>query len=281
MNTKKAWRSRHAFFYACLLCSGLSFQASSLALESSAALKSCRLTSHELQQLEAVKVQKLHDGDSLRLTDGRKIRLVGINTPEMYKKPNGLQEPLALEAKQALKALLGEGFYLSTAEQAHDRYGRTLAYTYDKNGYRVEAKLLQKGLGFLVAFGPNLKQLDCLQASQAQAKQYQRGIWQHAYYRPVSSNKLSHRHAGFIRLSGKLISITYSQTSWWLNLEGEAVLRVKTDDQVYFNKASLNALKGSNITVNGWLVDRTSTMKNKKYAPFMLLLKHPSQIEPH
>ena len=53
---------------------------------------------------ETSKIRYIYDGDTLRLNDGRKIRLIGINTPELAHdgKP---AEAFAFEAKNTLKSL--------------------------------------------------------------------------------------------------------------------------------------------------------------------------------
>ena len=288
MNIKKACHIGHAFFYAChllrlpipwLLLTGVMASPFTTALNSVPTLKQCQLSKQQLYQLDAVKVQSLKDGDSLILSDGREVRLIGINTPEMYKKPNGFREPLAEEAKQTLKRLLDEGFYIAMGQQTHDRFGRILAYAYDKTGYSVEAQLLQLGLGFLVAYPPNLAHLSCHQASQALAKQDKRGVWGHHYYQTYSSTELTTNNTGFARINGTLTRIDYGQSSWWLQLDGKVVLKIAKRDQSYFSKAQLNALKSSNVTLNGWMIDRSASLKNKKHSPFVLLLKHPTQFE--
>lgn len=279
MNIKKALRSRHAFFYAFILLYSISNSSHSNSSTKSNDLLTCKLATSQLHQLESVKARTLKDGDSFILTDGREIRLVGINTPEMYKKPHGIREPYALEAKSALKALLAQGFFLQVAQQTHDRYGRTLAYAYDKNGRNIEAQLIQKGLGFAIAYPPNIQNLSCLLASQSRARLEKRGVWKDEYYTPVSSKQLESHHAGFIRLTGKLMNITYTKKSWWLQLDGNAVLQIRKDEQRYFNKKHLDALKRRKITVNGWLVDRSLSRSKNQHSPFMLYLKHPSHIE--
>ena len=53
-------------------------------------------------------VAKFVDGDTLILDPGEAIRLVGINTPEMARDGRPA-EPLALEARDTLVALLADG----------------------------------------------------------------------------------------------------------------------------------------------------------------------------
>jgi len=53
---------------------------------------------------ETGKVQKVYDGDTVLLSDGRKVRYLGINTPEW-------QEPFYLKVKRLNELLvMGEGY---------------------------------------------------------------------------------------------------------------------------------------------------------------------------
>jgi endonuclease YncB( thermonuclease family) len=54
---------------------------------------------------ETVSVSQVVDGDTLRLKDGRLIRFIGINTPELARKEKPA-EPLAKKARKVLQSLL-------------------------------------------------------------------------------------------------------------------------------------------------------------------------------
>nr|GFD19721.1 hypothetical protein [Tanacetum cinerariifolium] len=93
------------------------------------------------------------DGDTLRLSDGRSVRMIGLNAPETGKKGQSAQ-PFAEAAKRRLQTLVddsGGQVSLRVGEQATDHYGRTLANVYGRNGANLEAQLLAEGLGYLVA----------------------------------------------------------------------------------------------------------------------------------
>ena len=81
--------------------------------------------------LEQATVAGHYDGDTLRLADDRRVRLLGIDTPEMnYRK--GTPQPLAQRALQRTQSLLPKGgpVRLARDRQAQDRYGRLLAHAY-------------------------------------------------------------------------------------------------------------------------------------------------------
>jgi endonuclease YncB( thermonuclease family) len=56
---------------------------------------------------EQVRVASMPDGDTLRLSDGRRVRLIGINTPEVAHDGRPA-EPLAEEAHALLQRLVRE-----------------------------------------------------------------------------------------------------------------------------------------------------------------------------
>ena len=80
-----------------------------------------------MADLETGIVSRVINGDTLVLGTAEKIRLVGINSSELARE-NWPNEPFANEAKSALETLLVYGrTQVDDAEEAKDRYGRTLA----------------------------------------------------------------------------------------------------------------------------------------------------------
>ncbi|MFH7572534.1 thermonuclease family protein, partial [Pseudomonas syringae group genomosp. 7] len=57
--------------------------------------------------LPVAQVQRVVDGDTLKLADGRSLRMIGLNTPETGKKGQSA-EPIAEAAKRRLQALIDE-----------------------------------------------------------------------------------------------------------------------------------------------------------------------------
>lgn len=132
------------------------------------AAEACRPTG----ALQNVEVARVVDGDTVRLRDGRSVRLIGINAPELAH--NGrTTEPFAEAAKQRLQALVSASdgrLALQPGRQARDHYGRTLAHLFDASGANLEARLLGEGLGYLVAVAPNTELTACQQAAERAAR---------------------------------------------------------------------------------------------------------------
>lgn len=74
-------------------------------------------------------VQRVVDGDTVRLSDGRSVRMIGLNAPETGKKGRSA-EPFAEAAKRRLQALIDANHgqvSLLVGQEPKDHYGRTLA----------------------------------------------------------------------------------------------------------------------------------------------------------
>ena len=112
---------------------------------------------------ERARVSHVHDGDTLQLSDGRKVRLIGINTPELARDPVP-EERFAVAARNALRQLLADGDFqvgIRYGRERFDRYSRVLAHVFTSAGGNVQALLLQRGLGAPTVFPPNLWQHEC------------------------------------------------------------------------------------------------------------------------
>lgn len=103
---------------------------------------------------EEVVVRSIYDGDTYTLTDDRKIRILGIDTPEMRAEPG--DTPTQAEARKcygheardlAVSLLLNQTVLITgDPEQGDkDRYNRLLRYVTLKDGTDVGARLLAAG----------------------------------------------------------------------------------------------------------------------------------------
>ena len=104
------------------------------------------------------------DGDTLRLPDGRRVRLPALDAPE-------LGRPLADRARDRLAALVADGAWaLVPAAPPEDRYGRLLADVLI-DGRSVSAVLVGEGLAWVY-----LQPDQGLLARQAAAVEARRGV---------------------------------------------------------------------------------------------------------
>jgi len=205
--------------------------------------------------LASVTVQRVVDGDTLRLSDGRSVRMIGLNTPELGRQGRS-DEPLAVAARKRLQALVdasGGRVGLRPGKQAKDHYGRTLAHIYSTSGANLEAQMLADGLGFQVAVAPNVDLVACQQAAERSARKAGLGLWRQS---PVLKAEQIQR-SGFAVISGRVSKVQRNRGGIWIELQDSLVLRVAPNLVRQFDNARLQALKGKQIEARGWIVDRS------------------------
>ncbi|GIZ12786.1 thermonuclease family protein [Pseudomonas sp. NCCP-436] len=227
--------------------------------------------------LPQVAVRQVVDGDTLRLRDGRSVRLIGINTPELGRKGRS-DEPFAVQARRRLQALVDASdgrVGLLYGAQRQDRYGRTLAHLYDHQGRNIEAQLLSEGLGFMVAVSPNTALVGCQAAAEQQARQQRRGLWRND---PVKrAGQL--RSGGFALLAGRVVRVQQNRGGLWLDLDGGRVLRVAPESFGDFDLRALKALQGESVEARGWVIDRRARGGLQTgQARWMMPLTHPEML---
>lgn len=120
-------------------------------------------------------VDYVHDGDTLFLTDGRKVRLLGIDTPEVGEHA----ECYGDEARGRLRALLPEGTHVRTVAdvRALDQYGRSLLFLFTDDGALVNLNLIRDGYAEAVVLKPNVLWSDEVEAAEDEAQAASRGMW--------------------------------------------------------------------------------------------------------
>jgi endonuclease YncB( thermonuclease family) len=205
--------------------------------------------------LTSVTVQRVVDGDTLRLSDGRSVRMIGLNTPELGKQGRS-DEPFAVAARKRLQALVdvsGGRVGLLPGKQVKDHYGRTLAHIYSTSGANLEAQMLADGLGFQVAVAPNVDLVACQQAAERSARKAGLGLWRQS---PVLKAEQIQR-SGFAVISGRVSKVQRNRGGIWIELQDSLVLRVAPNLVGQFDNARLQALKGKQIEARGWIVDRS------------------------
>lgn len=232
--------------------------------------------SAEIERASLVRVQ---DGDSLKLADGRRVRLVGINAPELASQ-DGPDQPLAQAARVAAENFLADGNALRLVYglKRKDHYGRTLAHVYDSRGNSLEAELLVRGLAFHIAVPPNLALAECLKKQEDRARRQKLGVWDESVWPPLSASELTLAHTGFQRLRGRIVEVSEAGDVW-LEMDGPVVLRVSREERQYFENSRWQNWQGRRLEVRGWLVDRSeSRAVERGFKPLVMRLRSPYAI---
>ena len=141
-------------------------------------------------------VERVIDGDTLVLRGGQRLRLIGIDAPEMPHDGRG-PEPYAREARAALVDLSSgpdtnkdRVVGVQYGQSPRDRYGRGLAHLFLTNGDNVQASLLRRGLATSLFLPPNGEYLDCYAAAETEARAARRGIWSQAGFHPIAAKRI-------------------------------------------------------------------------------------------
>ena len=131
--------------------------------------------------LESVVVKRVVDGDTVELSDGRKIRYIGVDTPEISHSQGEEDDCFGQEARIFNEALvLGKTVELEYDVEPKDRYGRTLAYVWLVSGSNrrlVAEELIRKGYGKVLTIPPNDMYLERLEAAEELARSSGAGLW--------------------------------------------------------------------------------------------------------
>ena len=118
-------------------------------------------------------VIKVYDGDTVVLSDDRKVRLLGINTPEVRHRDK-MADAGGDEAKQWLKNKLeNTKVRLVTDAEKTDKYGRILAHLFTEKKEHINLELVKVGLAEVSIYPPNLLYADELLKAQDLAERQQ------------------------------------------------------------------------------------------------------------
>ncbi|MFD2371952.1 thermonuclease family protein [Brevibacillus sp. GCM10020057] len=127
-------------------------------------------------EMEAT-VERVVDGDTVELSTGEKVRLIGVDTPETVK-PNTPVQPYGKEASDYSKKLLtGQRVKLKFDVEPYDKYKRLLAYMYLPDGTFVNEKLVREGYARIMTIPPNVAHADLFLAAEREAREQNRGLW--------------------------------------------------------------------------------------------------------
>ncbi|MES9852762.1 MAG: thermonuclease family protein [Candidatus Thiodiazotropha sp. L084R] len=221
----------------------------------------CEGTLHE--------VSRVVDGDTLILKSGEKVRLIGINTPELGHWGKS-EQPGAQASKTFLQGLIslnrGEVRVCPGVEK-QDRYGRQLAHLSGQDGQNLAAQLLAEGLGWAIAVPPNLSRKDCYFDAETKARDKRLGVWREV---PTRASSLRGNETGFHHVEGRIVRVGESRSALWLNLDGPLALRITWRDWKAFGIDDPEQLTGHSLEARGWLYQRKGEQR--------LRIRDPSSI---
>ncbi len=233
----------------------------------------------------SARVNYVYDGDTLQLEDGRKVRLLGIDTPEVFSRRSNITEDIKRSgerAKTALRQQLAQSnqrISLAYGPQRFDRYGRTLAHVFLPSGKNLQAELIRQGHAIAFTTPPNDKMSSCYQQQEVQARKAKKGIWALPQYQLKYTRNLTQNSVGFHRLQAKVTRIWQDNFKVTLFLDGIVEVKIRRFDMPNFNAYMLNNLKNKTVEIRGWLHAKTTAQNKHNKTRFLMRLRHPDAIK--
>ncbi len=213
-------------------------------------------------------VRKVYDGDTIILEDGKHIRLLGVNTPEIESRQRA-EEPGGVAAKKWLQAQLHDKkVYLEYDEVKIDKYKRQLAHVFLSNGKHLNVMLLENGWGTVSIIPPNGRYSDKLIQAQQHAEKMRLGIWAMPEYQLEPITKIANHTKGWRRFSATPHAIKKNRKYTRLLINDKVDIRVANNNLKAF--PPLSTYLGKSLEVRGWV------SRNNDY--YTMLIQHPSSL---
>ena len=122
-------------------------------------------------------VRWVNDGDTVILSDDRRVRYIGIDAPEMAREHHH-GEPYAESATKTNRDFVyRKRIRLEVGRDPVDRYGRVLAYVFLPDGRFVNEALVRAGMATVLPKAPNSRYEQRLLRAQRAAMSAGEGMW--------------------------------------------------------------------------------------------------------
>lgn len=125
---------------------------------------------------EKARVTRVIDGDTIELSDKRKVRYIGINSYESSDKESGAK-CLAEKSTEANRQLvLNKEIEMEKDISETDKYGRLLRYIWVDN-IMVNSEIVKNGWAGVYSYPPDIKYNEVFLRMQQEARLNSLGIW--------------------------------------------------------------------------------------------------------
>lgn len=125
---------------------------------------------------EHVTVTRVIDGDTIELADGRRVRYIGIDTPEIVD-PRKPVECFGKESSEENRRLVdSKTVRLEKDVSDTDTYRRLLRYVF-VDDQMVNESLVRGGFAHSSTYPPDIKYQDRLQQAEQEARDNKSGLW--------------------------------------------------------------------------------------------------------
>ena len=224
----------------------------------------------------AARVEYVIDGDTVVLENRDKLRLIGINAPELdsssYSTQGYTAQAYALEARLALVELVaGRQVDVVPGVDPRDYYGRLLAKVMLKDGTDVQQELLLRGYACAIAIPPNIQNLGRYLDAERIARADRLGIWSDPdYVVDLDSNAMVSR-PGFAILAGTVTGVNQSKSNYYFSIGNKLTIQLPGMKwQEYWPILNARAVMGQRYEMRGWV--------KKRNDGYFVLISHPSMM---
>ena len=226
-----------------------------------------------------VYVSRAIDGDTIELSNGERVRYIGIDTPELREKDGARwaysPQPYAELAKDFNRELVeGKLVRLEFDVQKRDRYNRLLAYVYidDK---MVNLEMVRQGYAMIYTYPPDVKHTQEFLEAQKEAREGKKGLWADLERGIISASE-ARENIGLVRLvETKVLGTFLSERVLILNCRDNFKIAIFKDNLSYFPKMAIRSpdtyFKHKTIRVYGIIKDYKGSCE--------IVLDNPSQLE--
>ncbi|MFH1380373.1 MAG: thermonuclease family protein [bacterium] len=227
----------------------------------------------------AAYVSDVIDGDTILLKNGRLLRYIGIDTPEMREK-GALAwklnpQPFSREASEFNKTIvLHQYITIEYDAEKTDRYDRLLGYVYI-NDRMINELIIQEGYAFLLTLPPNLAYTARFHAALKEAYSQKRNIWQYVDAQIITADN-AHNYIGSLStVEGDVRRVVTSSHAAYLHFGEDhpsdftGVIFNGTAAQVPFD-FKVSSLQGKKLRIYGII---------KEYNGPEIIINSPEQVQ--
>ncbi len=233
---------------------------------------------------ETATIASVIDGETLKLTDGRAVRLLGVKAPSP---PLGWKGdapwPFVAEARAALERLTsGATVELRFDARREDRYGHILAQVFlarDGKQHWLQRDLVAQGFARVYSLADGRACIQALLVAEGEAREARRGLWRSWAYRVQEAGDAK-RLGRFVRtyqlIEGTVHAIGEGRKLLYVNFaedwRSDFTITIERKALGVFEAAGLDlgALPGKRVRVRGFV---------EWWNGPMIAATHPEQIE--
>jgi micrococcal nuclease len=214
-------------------------------------------------------VSKVYDGDTILLANGKRLRLSGINTPEVEGRYKSAQAGGEAAKRWLIKKLKNSKVRLEVDVERKDKYDRLLAHLFTEEQEHINLELVENGLASVNIYPPNLKYTAALLAAQRAAEYGKKGIWKDKAYAPKAVEQIrTGSYNGWQRVLGSIKHFRHERKYSYLDLTAYFSLKMSKKSLSLF--PALASYTGKKVEVRGWV--------SKHKQSYSMFIRHPSAI---